>query len=955
MDKIYLKGFKLSALLYLLFIATIPLFSQEPSKHKLYTDALNLINEKRFKEALPKLLIVDSLEKGKSYMTRYNIGMCYLNSKYDKTKAIPYLEFAITKEKFLIDPIAYFNLGYLFHLNYQFDKAIKSFELFRDKIANLEPKYDIAGHMIEVCNNAKKYVPDSLSVEIINLGNPVNTNQSEYASLVSADESIIYFTRKRNPDISKPNEKADSLEHIYVSYLKDKKWSNPQEIKFDLSKNKNISLAGLAPDGEQLFLCIDNDLYFCRITEGKYSNLEKFKAPINTDYWEGKASMTADGRELYFSSDRPSGIGGKDIYLSELGENNEWGEPINLGNIINTLYDEDAPFIHPDKHTLYFSSKAHTTIGGYDIFQSFKAGESWTESRNMGYPINTVKDDLHFFLSANGKNGYFSSDKDNLYYCHDIYIIVLKKSIPLTMVKGIITAGNPPKPIAANIRVIDKQTGELVKYVYNPNPKTGKYLMIFPPGKNYEIIIEANDFLPRQINIYIPDQVYFYELFQDINLHGIQAMNKTVGEEIVVTNTFTDISKQTGDTTIQGLPNKDYGQLLDLIEDIIIATDTLNEKEIDQVNENLIIEPDANTKDISVNKDFDALFTMIEDAIETTDSTSLIKLDEETIKENQYKQSYYYAKDKKDNNLEAVIIGNDTIYSVPPLQTTQKASFNSFEITRETQKEEVNIDFSSIKENYKKIILEFDIIFDPGRAFIKEKYKKDIQDFIKIARENPRIAIDITSFCDLTGEAKNNNKNCMAIITERNLEVIKAFKGFGLEESKIITKKWDGTPQNTKEKNYSSNIKLYEVVDEPLYEVLLPSADVINFDVIDLKVEDIKAGQEIRLNNIFFAYKSYELTDESTTELDNVVKFLNENSTLKIEIGGHTDNKGSDETNQKLSKNRAQAVANFLIRKGIDKNRLVVKGYGEARPIAYNDTDEGCRQNRRVVFTILEK
>ncbi|MBI4649078.1 MAG: hypothetical protein HY738_21435 [Bacteroidia bacterium] len=111
-------------LIFLLVSICFTLYSQEPSKHKFYSEALKLINEKRFAEALPKLLIVDSLEKGKNYMTRYNIGMCFLNSKYDKTKAIPYLEFAITKEKFKIDPKVYYYLGYLFHLDYQFDTAI---------------------------------------------------------------------------------------------------------------------------------------------------------------------------------------------------------------------------------------------------------------------------------------------------------------------------------------------------------------------------------------------------------------------------------------------------------------------------------------------------------------------------------------------------------------------------------------------------------------------------------------------------------------------------------------------------------------------------------------------------------------------------------------------------------------------------------------------------------------
>ncbi|MBU0765284.1 MAG: OmpA family protein, partial [Bacteroidetes bacterium] len=794
----------------------------------------------------------------------------------------------------------------------------------------------------------KEYVPDSISIEIFNIGEPVNTKHSEYAALISADESIIYFTRQKNPDLITTGNKNDTLEHIFVTYLKNEVWSKPQEINFEVSKNKNISLAGISPDGEQLFVNIDGDIYVCRVTEGKYTELTKLTSPVNTGYWEGKASLTADGRELYFSSNRPGGIGGKDLYKSIKGDDGKWSDPVNLGPAINTIYDEDAPFIHPDRQSLYFSSKGHSTIGGYDIFQAYYLDDSWTQPRNMGYPINTVKDDIHFVLSANGKNGYFSSDKDNRFNCHDIYRVAVKKSIPLTMVKGRITAGDPPQAVKANIRVVDKETGERVKYIYNPNPKTGKYLMIFPPGKNYDMIVEAKGFLPHLVNIYIPDQEYFFELFQEIHLDAVEAMGETVGEEISVKNTFYDVRKVAGDTSVDS-QNKDYGKLLDLIENIITATDSLGEEEIDKMSENLFSDTPANNTEI--NKSFDALFDLIEEAIETTDSSSLAKLEDQTVYEDEAKQTYYYNSGGSNADMHIVVIGNDTIYVTPGLIASKRSPFDSFKAMQNIDEGLVDIDFKALPENYKKIIIQHCIQFTHNNSVVSNKDKKDIIEIAGLLETNPRLGVDITGYCDLKSEGNGKKDNCIALGVERAWSVAELFMKQKIDAKRVNSLKWNGKKPKQTDAANCAEIKLYQAVDAPLYEIV----EVIDFDEEDLKVEDIKEGMEVRLSNIFFGYNSAKLTGSSSKELSEVVKFLNDNPSLKIEIGGHTDDTGDDKDNLVLSRRRAQSVADYFTGKGIASERLVVKGYGETKPIASNDDEEGRQQNRRVVFTVVER
>jgi len=947
---------KRSGYLFLLLLAGLlwihPLagYSQDGNPGKMFNTGMKYYNDNDYNTALTYFLKADSLSKKPSQMYRYYIGLCYLQTKYDKVKAIPYLEYSIKEEKFIIKNIVYHHLGNLYHYDYQFDKSILNFNKYLHFSAKTEEHYEHAERMIEICNNAKNIVPNQLEVEIENIGEPINTKHSEYSPLIAADESIIYFTALQNPDLLSPGERSDTIEHIYISYFNDEKWSEPKEINFDIDiEYKNLFLAGLSPDGELLLINIDGDIYSCNIIEGEYKDLKKLNDKINSEYWEGRASLTADGSELYFASDRPGGLGGIDIYKSVKDDNNNWGEPVNLGPAINTKYDEAAPFIHPDKKTLYFSSKGHNTIGGYDIFKSYWFGDSWYDPRNIGYPINTTTDDLYFVLSADGQAGYFSSSQNNRYNCHDIYKVYLEKSIALTLVKGKIFSGNPMEPVKAKIRVIDKETNTRVKYIYNPNPKTGKYLMIFPPGKNYDMIVEAEGYQPQLINIYIPNQSYFYELFQEIHLMPVKTAGNVVGEEVVIKNTFYDIYQLGLDTISPDMRDtvekKDYTKLLSMIEGIIESTDSLDQDELDKASEELMDET-SDKENVQGDKDYDNLFNLIEDAIETTDSTALSILEENTLYDEKIANKYFYAEDENMNVYDTIIIGNDTVFT---------ARFVSTKKMEEDEQKIYNTDihYGKIQDLYKKNIMTYTILFDKTETKIKDEFMDDLEQIAKLVLDNENLGLDIYGYSDTRKEKGTGVDFNKILAKNREMAIYKYMENEEIEEKRVVIK-GGKVNESLKDDVYEPKavIKVYDVLpDGFLNENILK--DFTDFSQI--KIEEINVGDEVQLNNIFFEFAKARLTPESTAELDNVAGFLINNKTIEIEVGGHTDNESSFRTNMKLSTARAKAVVDYLISKGVDPIQLKYKGYAYLQPIASNDTEEGRQQNRRVSFTILKK
>jgi hypothetical protein len=224
---------------------------------------------------------------------------------------------------------------------------------------------------------------------------------------------------------------------------------------------------------------------------------------INSASHEPSASISPDGHDIYFTSDREGGMGGRDLYRIRRLPDGTWSFPLNLGPEVNTPFDEDAPFLHSDGVTLFFSSTGHGTMGGYDIFKTQCLDpdqNGWSKPENMGYPLNTVNDDIYFCLSEDGTTGYFSSERDGGFGAQDIYEVIFPGSqIDYVAVLGVVTDNND-EPVRARLVVTDPVNEEIVG-VYNNNVRTGRYLMILRPGGRYHMTIEAEGFEVREAEV----------------------------------------------------------------------------------------------------------------------------------------------------------------------------------------------------------------------------------------------------------------------------------------------------------------------------------------------------------------------------------------------------------------------------------------------------------------------
>src|SRR6218665_839768 len=374
------------------------------------------------------------------------LGICCLYYPEKKARAIEL--FKAMSEKYKTSLYEYY-LGKAYHINYKFDEALGILEPLVLKLANSKKAsdkaiVDDATLGIINCQNGRILIKNKVFADIKNIGSPVNTEDNEYVPVITTDESVMYFTYrgknslggKQNFAAGKktiqlvPDSEGVYTEDIYYSTKEaDSNYSLPKPVKSINTKGYEAAIA-ISPDGQTLFTFASSeadsgDIFMSRLNGETWEAPVRLNSNINTaNYWEGSCSITADGRRLYFASEMPGGMGGRDIWVSEL-VNGDWGPAINLGPKINTIYDEDAPFIHPDGITLFFSSEAHLSIGGYDIMFSVKKDNDWTEPKSMGIPLNTTEDDNYYVINYKGDKGFFSSNRAGSggYGNYDIYSV----------------------------------------------------------------------------------------------------------------------------------------------------------------------------------------------------------------------------------------------------------------------------------------------------------------------------------------------------------------------------------------------------------------------------------------------------------------------------------------------------------------------------------------------------
>lgn len=428
----------------------------------------------------------------------YEYGVCLANLPGQREKAVPHLERAVRGGH----TEAHYELSLQRHRQQRFDEAADLLHRYKSLNYRVVPDAEV-DRLIAMAATAKELVKHPVDLAIRNMGAMVNSPHHDYCPLITADGNTLYFTSRRQGTTGGlKDSEGQWLEDIYLARRVDEVWTNAVNAGAPLNTNTHDATVGLSPDGSSMIVyhtsqdLVAGDLFETRLHAGKWQTPQLMTARINSKHHEPSASIAPGGEEVYFTSDRPGGYGGRDLYRIRRLPNGEWSLPLNLGPKINTPYDEDAPFMHSDGITLFFSSKGHGTMGGYDIFKSTLVDpdmNGWSLPENMGYPLNTVNDDIYFCLSEDGRTGYFSSERTGGLGMQDIYQVTFPGSqIDYMVVRGVV-ADAADEPVKARILLTDA-TGEEVVGVYNTNERTGRYLMVVTPGQYYQMTVEAPGF-----------------------------------------------------------------------------------------------------------------------------------------------------------------------------------------------------------------------------------------------------------------------------------------------------------------------------------------------------------------------------------------------------------------------------------------------------------------------------
>lgn len=527
-----------TCLLFLLLVISTALSSQNLGK-----------GWKQDKEGQEKFLVAEELFYNHNYLNaleiyreleakypdtdilNFRIGVCLLHKTDEVEQSVGYLEKVKAKNPKALD-IDYF-IACAYHLTRQYNKALTSIDaVLANKKTSPETKTK-AERLREYCNNAIELEKDPVDVKIRNVGAPVNTFGSEYVPVVTSDDSAMFYTYVGPTSVGglqaypgMPDSGGIYFEDIYWSKRDKNDWLAPEPLGNEINTVGHDAAVGMSNDGQTLIVYKDEagggDLYLSHLDGNQWSAPQPIEGEVNTGAWEGHATFSADMRVMYFASERSGGYGGRDIWMAVLGEDGRWGNVRNLGPKINTAENEDAPFLHPNGLILLFSSEAHNSMGGYDIFQTELTPKDslWSEpgeAQNVGYPINTPGDDKYFVLALDGKHGYYSSGAAGGLGQQDIYVIngdLRVKNPRICQLTGIVTLDSVPMKSVIMVR---DDLGQLRTFYLESNSESGKYLVNLPAGRGYTITCEMMGTEQKKAKIDAPNAENMTRITRDFH------------------------------------------------------------------------------------------------------------------------------------------------------------------------------------------------------------------------------------------------------------------------------------------------------------------------------------------------------------------------------------------------------------------------------------------------------
>ena len=377
----------------------------------------------------------------------------------------------------------------------------------------------------------------------------LNFKYDQYWPSLSVDEQTLVFTALIPKNPNNPAIVGNRHEDFFVSKFHDGKWTTPENLGSPPNTPDNEGAQTITADAARMFFTACNrsdgkggcDIYYSEKRNGLWTRPRNLGAPVNTSAKETQPSISADGRTLYFVSNRGGGKGGQDIWMSTLDDHGSWNKPVNLEEI-NTSGDESSPFIHLDGQTLYFASDGWAGMGGYDLFVARKdSAGRWSTPKNLGYPINSKYNEEGLIVNARGDRAYYSSDRDgNIRNIFTFELYPEVRPYPVSYMKGKIYDAQYYKPLKALFELIDLTTGrDAVRHASTAysDSVSGEFLVCIPSGKDYALNIKCKGYLFFSEHFTMTDGTYQKPYLKDIPLKRIQP-----GERVILKNIFFDFA-----------------------------------------------------------------------------------------------------------------------------------------------------------------------------------------------------------------------------------------------------------------------------------------------------------------------------------------------------------------------------------------------------------------------------
>lgn len=524
--------------------AQMPLATKSRKAIELYTEADNFRVRGQFSQAIG--LLNEAIKKDRNFVEAYyRLGIIYMSLK-DFPSAIRNFEHGVSlTDDIRKQKVFWFDLGESYFTAGQYEKAQETISKFLKAEIQNRVKIDRARLLMSNIEFAKDNQKKNSAYRLKELSDTVNAFVMQYFPVLTADQQQLIFTRRTGGG---PNDDED----LVISRKEGRgRWGEPESLSKNINTRLNEGTCTISADGRKLIFtsCVGRqgygscDLFQSVLTGDEWTEPKNLGPLVNSAEWESQPSLSADGRTLYFVSDRRGGAGRRDIWVTNLNERGQWTRARNVGKPVNTQYDEISPFIHVNNRVLYFASNGLVGFGGYDIFFSERDSSSWSNPKNIGSPVNNHEDQFSLFITADGKKGYYSHEeiREGGYTSSRIYEMDIPEENQIryksNYVKGIVRDKKTRQPLAATIELINLENNEMESLV-SSDSISGAYLIVLTQGAEYALYVNRKAYLFRSLNFNYSALRDYEPIVLDIDLEKAEK-----GTTAVLQNIFFDVDK----------------------------------------------------------------------------------------------------------------------------------------------------------------------------------------------------------------------------------------------------------------------------------------------------------------------------------------------------------------------------------------------------------------------------